>query len=104
MSRRIIVLNEEIEQILERLDGIEEAVRIRQKVPEETFFDNAEFLQIMNVSKRTAQTWRDSGVIAYSQVGSKIYYSLADIHAMLKQHYKPLKEQNNGKDHNKNYD
>jgi len=104
MSRRIIVLHEEIEHILQRLDRIEEAVRIRQKVPEETFFDNAEFLQIMNVSKRTAQTWRDTGVIAYSQVGSKIYYSLADIHAMLKQHYKPVKEQNNVTDNYKHHD
>lgn len=104
MSRRIIVLHEEIELILERLDRIEEAVRIRQKVPEDTFFDNAEFLQIMNVSKRTAQSWRDAKLIAYSQVGSKIYYSLADIQKMLKQHYKPQKEQNNVKDNNKNHD
>lgn len=104
MSRRIIVVNEEIEQILDRLDLIEEAVRIRQKVPEHTFFDNQEFLQIMNVSKRTAQSWRDTGVIAYSQVGSKIYYRMVDIQKMLNKHYKTLKEQNNGTDNNKHHD
>ena len=104
MSRRIIVLHEEIEHIMDRLDRIEEAVRIRQKIPEHTFFDNQEFLQIMNVSKRTAQSWRDTGVIAYSQVGSKIYYRMDDILKMLNKHYKPLKEQHNVTDDNKHHD
>lgn len=89
MSRRIIVLHEEIEQILQRLEKIEEAVRIRQKSPEQTFFDNQEFLQVMNISKRTAQSWRDAKLIAYSQIGSKIYYSMTDIMELLQKHYKP---------------
>ena len=93
MSRRIIVLHEELELILKRLDCIEEAVRIRQKIPEHTFFDNQEFLQIMNVSKRTAQEWRNQNIIAFSQIGSKIYYTMADILSMLNKHHKPLKEQ-----------
>lgn len=92
MSRRIIITQEEIDMILERLDKIEESVRIRQKLPEQTFFDNQEFLQIMNISKRTAQTWRDSKLIAYSQVGSKIYYRMADILNMLNKHFKPNNE------------
>lgn len=88
MSQRIIIVHEEIEMILERLDKIEASVRIKQKIPEQTFFDNQEFLQIMNISKRTAQTWRDSKLIAYSQVGSKIYYRMADILNMLNTHFK----------------
>ncbi len=88
MSKRIIVINEEVEMILQRLAKIEEAVRIRQKVPEHTFFDNQEFLQIMNISKRTAQTWRDSKLISYTQIGSKIYYRMVDILNMLNNHFK----------------
>lgn len=103
MRKRIIVVQEEIEQIIDRLDKIEQAVRIRQKIPEHTFFDNQEFLQIMNLSKRTAQSWRDTSVIAYSQVGSKIYYRMDDILNMLNKYYKPLKEQNNVTDNNKHH-
>lgn len=66
MSRRIIILTEEIELILKRLDKIEEAVSIRQKIPEHTFFDNQQFLQVMNISKRTAQAWRNKGLISHS--------------------------------------
>lgn len=83
MSRRIIIVTEEIEMILQRLNKIEESVRIRQKIPEQTFFDNQEFIQIMNISKRTAQGWRDNGLIKYSQVGSKIYYLMSNILELL---------------------
>jgi hypothetical protein len=45
----------------------------------------------MNISKRTAQAWRDTGMIAFSQVGSKMYYRLSDILKMLDKYNKPSK-------------
>jgi hypothetical protein len=30
------------------------------------FVDNADFIQLMKISKRTAQAWRDEGKIAFS--------------------------------------
>lgn len=59
--------------------------------PDDVFFDNQEFLQIMHISKRTAQQWRDNGYIGYSQLGNKIYYHLTDIKALLKDNYNPKK-------------
>jgi uncharacterized membrane protein len=41
----------------------------------------------MNISKRTAQTWRDEGIISYSQVGSKIYYRMSDVQKLLDSNY-----------------
>ena len=41
----------------------------------------------MNISKRTAQTWRDEGLISYSQVGSKIYYRMSDVQKLLDSNY-----------------
>ena len=49
-------------------------------------------MQLMNISKRTAQQWRDNKVIGFSQVGNKIYYSLSDILNLLKENYNPKKE------------
>ncbi|WP_272973049.1 helix-turn-helix domain-containing protein, partial [Croceibacter atlanticus] len=50
--------------------------------------DNQEFLQLMNISKRTAQTWRDEGVISFSQIGSKIYYRMSDVQKLLDNNYR----------------
>jgi hypothetical protein len=56
------------------------------------FFDNQEFMQLMNISKRTSQQWRDNKIIGFSQVGNKIYYRLSDIQKLLEENYKPKKE------------
>ena len=37
----------------------------------------------LNVSKRTLQTYRDSGRLAYSQINHKLYYRLEDVEAFL---------------------
>nr|WP_237267430.1 helix-turn-helix domain-containing protein [Tenacibaculum todarodis] len=42
----------------------------------------------MNISKRTAQHWRDSGLIGYCQIGYKIYYRLSDILELLNKNFK----------------
>ena len=71
---------EEVKEILSRLDRISLELKQRQRTqPDEIWYDNQEFLTIMNVSKRTAAYWRTEEMISYSQVGNKIYYRLADV-------------------------
>lgn len=89
---------DESEKILLKLD--EKVTHIIAKLktlsgdnPEDIFFDNNEFLQLMNISKRTAQSWRDNGTIAYSQIGSKIYYRFSDILKLLNINYVPATHQ-----------
>lgn len=77
----------EFDQKLKLIIGI---LRERQRTnPEEVFFDNQEFLQVMNISKRTAQQWRDTGLIGFCQIGSKIYYRLTDILTLLNENHRP---------------
>jgi hypothetical protein len=77
---------------MERLKRLETILAQKQQSsPDQVFFDNQEFIQIMNISKRTAQAWRDTGIIAYSQIGCKMYYRLTDILALLEKHHKPAK-------------
>lgn len=45
--------------------------------------DNEEFMILMKISKRTAQYWRDNGMITYSKIGNKIYYRISDIDVMI---------------------
>ena len=78
---------EEVKEILSRLDRISLELKQRQRTqPDEIWYDNQEFLTIMNVSKCTAAYWRTEEMISYSQVGNKIYYRLADILDLLQKH------------------
>ena len=81
------ILEGKLEYIGKRLYLIDIAIRQNKKAVQSTFIDNADFLHLMNISKRTAQTWRDSGVIAFSQIGSKIYYRTSDIEDLLNKNY-----------------
>ena len=80
---RIIVLPEELQEVVDRLDKIEKILKTKQEKIENPFLGSQEFLQLMNISKRTAQTWRDDGIIPFSQIGSKIYYKYSDITKLL---------------------
>lgn len=84
----IVLPKEQFEQLLERVAKIQTTLDEKQKNPEDVFLDNQEFLQLMNISKRTAQTWRDDGIISFSQVGSKIYYRMSDIQRLLNGNYR----------------
>jgi len=84
---------DDAEKILKRLDEQVALLVAKMKVggkldPEDIFFDNQEFMQLMNISKRTAQEWRNKKIILFSQVGNKIYYRLSDIQKLLNDNYK----------------
>ena len=87
---------DDAEKVLKRIDEQVSLIVAKMKIdskldPEDIIFDNQEFLQVMNISKRTAQQWRDTGYIGYSQLGNKIYYRLSDIKALLNANYNPKK-------------
>jgi hypothetical protein len=83
---------EPFEKVQHRLNQMLLKLEERQRInPNEVFFDNQEFIQVMNISKRTAQEWRNNSVIGYSQVRNKFYYRLSDILALLEKNYKPAK-------------
>lgn len=44
---------------------------------------NEDVCGILNVSKRTLQTYRDSGKLSYSQIGYKIYYRPEDVEQLI---------------------
>ncbi len=87
---------DDAEKVLKRIDEQVSLIVAKMKIdskldPEDIIFDNQEFLKVMNISKRTAQQWRDRGYIGFSQLGNKIYYRLSDIKALLNANYNPKK-------------
>ena len=55
---------------------------------DDPIIDNAQFIDLMGISIKTAQSWRDDGKVSYSQVGNKIYYRASDIKALLDNNFR----------------
>jgi hypothetical protein len=83
----VIFSKDQYTELMNRMDDIQSALTGKQKDPKDVFLDNQEFIQLMNISKRTAQSWRDDGIISFSQVGSKIYYRMSDVQKLLDSNY-----------------
>ena len=83
----VILTAEQYNNLVSRLDKLNSTIESNQKPSKETFLDNQEFIKLMHISKRTAQTWRDEGKISFSQIGSKIYYKMKDVEVLLDKNY-----------------
>jgi hypothetical protein len=76
---------------------IDQINRIGQKLDEnnrkqplsDVWLDIQEVCQLLKISKRTLQAYRDKGILSYSQVAGKIYFRAQDIENHLKNHFVP---------------
>ncbi len=50
---------------------------------EEQWLDNQEVCLMMNITKRTLQTYKDKGLLPYSRLNRKNYYKRSDVQALL---------------------
>lgn len=79
---------EAFKEIVSKIDAINLSLATKENVPTEKWLDNKEFMKLMNVSIRTAQSYRDEGIISFSQIGNKIFYKRSDIEALLMKNYR----------------
>lgn len=77
----------EVDKIHKLMESMKLIRRSAKNILEEKYIINEDFLIIMNISKRTAQTWRDLRLIGHSQIQKKIYYLLEDVERLLKSNY-----------------
>jgi hypothetical protein len=47
------------------------------------WLDNQDVCRILNISKRTLQTYRDNGTLAYTQINHKLFYKPEDVEAVI---------------------
>ena len=47
------------------------------------WLDNQDVCRLLNVSKRSLQTYRDNGTLAYTQINRKAYYKPEDVEKLL---------------------
>ncbi len=74
-------------QIKERLEDFSRQVKSlcgnnREK---EKWLDNDEVCELLQISRRTLQSYRDNGILPYSQIGRKCYYKVPDIENLINQ-------------------
>ena len=83
----VTIQSQEFQELVNKLDAINNRLNSKEKEPKEKWLDNQELMLLLKISKRTAQHYRDTGLISFSQVGNKIYYKLSDVEELLKSHY-----------------
>ena len=52
------------------------------------WLDNQDVCEILDISKRTLQTYRDNGMLAFSQIGHKMYYRGEDVKRLMNDNLK----------------
>lgn len=89
MRNRFNLFSEHIQQLCSRY-----------RPPEKMrWLDNADVCDKLNVSKRTLQTYRDRGLLAYSRINHKMYYKLEDVETFLaRMSEEPFNPQEDGSD------
>lgn len=74
---------EAVERAFERFENrIEELCTGRTKRLSQ-WLDNGDVCRLLNISKRTLQTYRDNGILPYSQINHKMFYKSSDIEVLL---------------------
>ena len=75
-----------------KIDDLTREFKVRQVQDSRyVLLDNADFIRLFKISAKTAQHWRDEGLIEYAQVKGKIYYCLRDIQEFINRHRKNRK-------------
>jgi hypothetical protein len=51
----------------------------------EQWLGNEDVCSLLQISKRTLQSYRDNGILPFSQIGRKCYYRVSDIENLISQ-------------------
>jgi hypothetical protein len=80
-TRTFEVMTEQFRQFVQKINSLCRP----QKNGLGKWLDNQEVCLILNISKRTLQTYRDNGTLPYSQINHKMYYKPEDVERVLNQ-------------------
>lgn len=84
---------ESLKNIEQRLEDLTKVINKKQeKIFDKVIIDNDEFQRLFRISPGTAFNWREQGLIAFSQINSKIVYKIDDVNKMLDDNYRPFKK------------
>jgi hypothetical protein len=57
------------------------------------WLNNREVCELLQISLRTLQSYRDNGILPYSQIGHKCYYRISDIEQFINKQQVKIEKQ-----------
>lgn len=75
------------EQMKERFEDFSKQVKhlCGDNQDKEKWLANDDVCSILQISKRTLQSYRDNSILPYSQIGRRCYYRVSDIENLISQ-------------------
>ncbi|KAA6319121.1 hypothetical protein EZS27_030950 [termite gut metagenome] len=75
------------EQMKQGFEGFAKEVKALcgENQDKERWLTNRDICELLHISSRTLQTYRDNGTLPYSQIGRKCYYKASDIQQFISQ-------------------
>jgi 5-bromo-4-chloroindolyl phosphate hydrolysis protein len=77
-------MSKDIEEIKEQIVRISKS---RAELFKESWIDGQEVMFVLNISKRTLQSFRDNKTIPFSRINGKFYYKVSDLVELLENNY-----------------
>jgi len=85
----VIMKSGDFQALMDRIEAIEKYIyqTTEPKNPplQEIWLDNEVVCAYLKISKRTLQRYRSNGVITYSLIGKKTYYTISEIKRLLEE-------------------
>ena len=82
----VVLPQETLDEIMEVVRRAAENQQASSKAKDDEWLSSEEARQILGVSPKTWQNYRDRGIIPFSQTGRKIYVLRSDLDNYLKSH------------------
>lgn len=93
-----LVKSEDLARLDERIASLEQKIdALREKTTHKELYTVGEVCQLLKVSKRTLQNYRDHGVIQFTQLGKKILFTKADIEDLVERYRVNLLKRRGGR-------
>jgi hypothetical protein len=75
------------EQMKERFEDFSRQIKhlCGDNQDKEKWLGNDDICSLLQISLRTLQSYRDNGILPYSQIGRKCYYRVSDIENLISQ-------------------
>ena len=89
MKNLVAIDQQTFEEFVNEFKAFKKEVQSKKEAPSAKWIDNVQFCKLLNIGTRTAQNYRDNGVIPFSTPtpNGKVYYKLEDVEALMNAAY-----------------
>ena len=73
-------------------DRVNRLCATRKDLGLKSLMDNQDVCEVLRISKRTLQVYREKGLIPFARIKHKIFYKPEDIQRFIESNYHPIKK------------